>query len=171
MPGTASRARTPLSTARLYAASLPDGNSNVIEISASAKSHLQRERENPLLQPRPFPALSLQCWKPQHCCFYYYIFFLPPTHLPPSVYAGFIRVRSMVTFWQISEIYVSLAHICNACNLPIFPDRGSQLVTLCHVCVCVCTPAICHMGPGSTTRILISLAQLMVMLAKCINGI
>lgn len=58
MPGTANRARTPLSTARLYAASLPDGNSNVIEISASAKSHLQRERA---LESPP-PATPIFCF-------------------------------------------------------------------------------------------------------------
>lgn len=166
MPGTASRARTPLSTARLYAASLPDGNSNVIEISASAKSHLQRERENPLLQPRPFPALSLQCWKPQHCCFYYYIFFYPllislPLSTPDSfVFAAWSLFGRLVKYMYLWHIYAMLAIYRFSLTVAVNWSRSV-------VCVCV----ICHMGPGSTTRILISLAQLMVMLAKCINGI
>lgn len=156
---------------------LPDGNSNVIEISARAKSHLQSERESEIeweresesecsgiscssscqpsvsAVPRPHtsPALclSLHCWKPQHCCFYYYIFFpiffpdflsrflpLSPSAFPVSV---------VVTFWQISEINVCIYSCMHACVwecmciasiLPIFPERGSQLVTLC----------LCHMG-------------------------
>lgn len=166
MPGFAQRTATPP-----FPLCLSDGNSNVIEISARAKSHLQRETERkrermqwnlllllllasllfrlcrPHASPTIVPCLVLISALLKTAALLFLLLYFFPISSPSSPLSlSFCPDSVVVTFWQISEIYVCMYIFIDMCVcmriasiFPIFPDRGSQLVTLC----------LCHMPYGS----------------------